>query len=227
MDSKRIGALALIAGPLLTVVSYLIRPSTLLVSGTDVTDADEAIRAIQANPLGSHLSAFLSPVGPLLTFYGLWSVVGEDRGPGWASALSRVGLILMGLVVVGAWVSAALSHAVERADLHPEHVETAMVSARAAYTANIGLLEMRGPTLVGAALVLSLGIWASGGANKILSWLTAAFSAAALVPIAIIIADPSDINQVRLLLTLPVVSYLLWIIWLVWLGVNRFRSEQA
>ena len=107
MSLKKLGGLALIVGPMLAVLSYLIRPGGGIIGGTvDPADAAASIGVLLENGDLASISLTLIPIGLVIMLFGFRVLTESLSGSG--AALSRLGFTFGLFGVVGWMIGSAL-----------------------------------------------------------------------------------------------------------------------
>ena len=214
----KLGALSLIAGPVLAFVFFLIQPGGVLIESADLSDHVGSITAAASNVWLSNITALVIALGLVMTTYGLYVVQIGIRGGGNGDALSRAGLILIVFGNVGWVLAQGLTFIMADAQI-PEALQ-AMVPV---YTVKSGIVMMSGVAVSLGFLVFSLALSTRDDFNKIAAWIVALASLVAMVGYIVAISDP---GQVDTAISVARVCYVAWVIWPIMLGVGLLKAEM-
>lgn len=213
LSINKIGALALIVGPVLALASFLIEPGGILIDPADSTDAVGSIMAYTSNPAFSRISALMVPLGLLIMLYGLSSIQQAIHDESIGDALSRFGILCMTLATFG-WVF------VRGLILVLTNTETG--SDTDTYDVMIGITRISGIAASLGFLSFSLGLSTRDplGFHKIAALVIAAISVLSLASLIIGISAPS---QLETMVTIARLCYFPWVIWSAILGIGFIR----
>lgn len=213
LSINKIGALALIVGPVLALASFLIEPGGILIDPADSTDALGSIMAYTSNPAFSRISALMVPLGLLIMLYGLSSIQQAIHDESIGDALSRFGILCMTLATFG-WVF------VRGLILVLTNTETG--SDTDTYDVMIGITRISGIAASLGFLSFSLGLSTRDplGFHKVAALVIAAISVLSLASLIIGISAPS---QLETMVTIARLCYFPWVIWSAILGIGFIR----
>lgn len=218
LSINKIGALALIVGPVLALASFLIEPGGILIDPADTTDAVGSVMAYVSNPAISRISALMVPLGLLIMLYGLSSIQQAIHDESIGDALSRFGILCMTLATFG-WVFVRgliliLTNTEIDSDSNAVIPDT--------YDVMIGITRISGIAASLGFLSFSLGLSTRDplGFHKIAALVIAAISVLSLVSLIVGISAPS---QLETMVTIARVCYFPWVIWSAILGIGFIR----
>lgn len=213
LSINKIGALALIVGPVLALASFLIEPGGILIDPADSTDALGSIMAYTSNPAFSRISALMVPLGLLIMLYGLSSIQQAIHDESIGDALSRFGILCMTLATFG-WVF------VRGLILVLTNTETG--SDTDTYDVMIGITRISGIAASLGFLSFSLGLSTRDplGFHKVAALVIAAISVLSLASLIVGISAPS---QLETMVTIARLCYFPWVIWSAILGIGFIR----
>lgn len=213
LSINKIGALALIVGPVLALASFLIEPGGILIDPADSTDALGSIMAYTSNPAFSRISALMVPLGLLIMLYGLSSIQQAIHDESIGDALSRFGILCMTLATFG-WVFVR--------GLILVLTNTEAGSDTDTYDVMIGITRISGIAASLGFLSFSLGLSTRDplGFHKIAALVIAAISVLSLASLIIGISAPS---QLETMVTIARLCYFPWVIWSAILGIGFIR----
>ena len=214
LSVNRLGALALIVGPVLAVVFFLLEPGALLVDRADSSDAIASITALASNAALAHLVAFVVPLGLILALYGLYVLQTGVRDGGSGDALSRLGLLFITIASIGWVLTYGLTHVMANAPAQAAQAMAPVFSIESGIT-NVSSLS----AALGVAL-LGLGLSTRDDVNKIAAFAVVVVAIVALV--CLVISVNADLRSV--MTTIARVCYLAWAIWFVSLGVGLLKK---
>ena len=101
---ERLGGLSLIVGPIVSFISFPLRPGVLLIDRADSTDEVAQIMATASNSMLTHVTGLLGPGRLILTLYGLYVAQSHLRDGGAGDALTRLGFMALAVGTIG-WVT--------------------------------------------------------------------------------------------------------------------------
>lgn len=213
LSINKIGALALIVGPVLALASFLIEPGGILIDPADSTDALGSIMAYTSNPAFSRISALMVPLGLLIMLYGLSSIQQAIHDESIGDALSRFGILCMTLATFG-WVFVR--------GLILVLTNTEAGSDTDTYDVMIGITRISGIAASLGFLSFSLGLSTRDplGFHKIAALVIAAISVLSLASLIVGISAPS---QLETMVTIARLCYFPWVIWSAILGIGFIR----
>ncbi|MDE0170989.1 MAG: hypothetical protein OXS29_16025 [bacterium] len=224
---NKLEALALIVGPTLALLFFLLEPGGMLVDSVASSDAAGKVRALASNPAMSHVVALFIPLGLLLMIYGLAGVnraivisrvIAEDDT---AAALSRFGILGMTLGGFGWILSEGTTHILAETRIQSEQAIQAAIPVHEMGIA-ITLISSMVVSVGVLAFSLSLSARDPMGFHKVASLVIAAVSVVALVALIIGHSAPSEA-----MITLGRLCYFPWVIWFVILGVRYLKAGSA
>ena len=217
---NRLGGIALIVGPALSIVFFLIQPGGLLIDSADSSDAMANITSFASNALLSNLTSLMISLGLLIMVYGLYTVQNATRDSS-GDALSRFGLLVITVGAIG-WIMAQGMHLVlSGADLGNPGAVDDMVPV---YTVDSAITLMSSIVVSFGFLVFNLALSTRDDFNKVGALVIAAISVVALVGFIIAASMP---EQRETATTIGRACYFPWVIWSVMLGLNLLkRSPQ-
>ena len=218
---NRLGALALIVGPVLAIIFFLIEPGGLLVDRADPTDAVASITALASNPALAHLSAFVVPLGLIVTLYGLYVLQSGVRDGGGGDALSRLGFGVLVIANFGWIVSLGLNHVIANTGISAPQ---ALQAVAPVYSVESGIALTSSLAASLGFLVLSLGLYTRGDFNKNAALVVAVASIVALVSLIIGISDTGLLGGTLLIAR---ICYIVWVLWMIMLGVSLLKTSSA
>lgn len=153
---NRLGGMALIIGPIVAVVSFLIRPGGGLVAGTvDPADAAASIGVLIANSGLATISNAVAPLGLIVLIYGINVMIESNLRGGNGEAIGRLGVLFASYGLV-AWIIGSSCALVIAGG-------NAATAVGALYATGLGL-NIAGGVLFGLAFVL-IGLAASSNEN--------------------------------------------------------------
>lgn len=220
LSINKIGALALIVGPVLALASFLIEPGGILIDPADTTDTLGSITAYVSNPVISRISALMVPLGLLAMLYGLSSIQQAIHDESIGDALSRFGILCMTLATFG-WVFVRgliliLTNTEIGADADTD------VALPDTYDVMIGITRISGLAAALGFLSFSLGLSTRDplGFHKIAALVIAAISILSLASLIVGIFAPSQLEN---MVSIARLCYFPWVIWSAILGIGFIR----
>ena len=107
---NKLEALALIVGPVLALLFFVLEPGGMLIDTAASSDAAGKVTALASNASMAHVVALMVPFGLLLMLYGLAGInraIVEDDN---AAAVSRFGILSMTVGGFGWIISEGTTH---------------------------------------------------------------------------------------------------------------------
>jgi len=212
LSLNKLGGLSIIVGPVLALVFYLLQPGGLLIDSADPSDAQATITALVSNSTMAHLGAFLIPLGLLLFLHGFLTVQNNVRSGGNGDALSRLGVLLLVVAVVG-WVLVSGLTGILANNAGP--------AAGAVYAVSQGLNSMSALSAALGFLLFSYALSTRDDYNKILALLVAVASLVSLVAIIVSIVDTSTLQTTS---AISAIVYIITTIWAITLGLGMLKE---
>jgi len=227
---SKLGGLSLIVGPVLALIGYFLQPGGMLIDAADPASASASVAAINSNASLSQITGFVIPVGLIIFLYGLFVVQGNVKGNGNGDALSRYGIQLFLIAVIGWVISSALSNAIAGVDLTPKvPAEVAAQAAAAASTVASGLyaatMGINTTSAVFGGLgftTLSLALSTRDDHNKIFALVVAA---AGLISVLVALVGGFDSSQLQTLQPVSGICYIIIAAWSITLGLGLVNKE--
>ncbi len=218
ISANRLGAAALIVGPALAFVMYLIQPGGLLNQPTDTSDVTGSIAVWMENGALLRVTAALISLGLMGMAFGIYEVHVAHRGSK-GDGLTMAGLGFVTLCVI-TWILGQ--------GLAPVLAGTAMPaeSQAALYFTIVGLIIIGGLAGCAGILLFSIAVIidSRGRVFLILSWIAALSTVIGAVGWITASGGGSALDSG---LTLARSVYLVWVIWLIALGVRLAREEPG
>ena len=104
MSVNKLGGLSLILGPVVSIISFLVRPGGGIVGGNvDPADSAASIGVLLQNSGSAGISFLLLSIGLIVMLFGL-SVLVNNLKDGEGLAVGRIGLLFILLATAG-WVA--------------------------------------------------------------------------------------------------------------------------
>ena len=215
---NKIGALALIVGPVLALASFLIEPGGILIDPADTTDTLGSITAYVSNPVISRISALMVPLGLLSMLYGLSSIQQAIHDESIGDALSRFGILCMTLATFGWGFVRGLILVITNTEIGAD--PNAVLPDT--YDVMIGITRISGLAAALGFLSFSLGLSTRDplGFHKIAALVIAAISVLSLTSLIVGIFAPS---QLETMVRIARLCYFPWVIWSAILGIGFLR----
>ena len=214
---NKLGGIALVVGPILSIVFFLLQPGGFFIDSADSTDAVGSITALASNTALTNLTAIVISLGLAMMVYGFYAVQSVTRGGG-GDALSRFGLLL---IVAGSfgWVLAQ-GLTLVLADTNLQKLET-MVPV---YAIESGTTLMSAMAVSLGILTFSLALSTRDDFNRIAALVIAAVSVVSLVSFIIAASIP---EQTDTMVMVGRICYFPWVIWAVMPGVGLIKRDVA
>lgn len=222
---NKLEAWSLILGPLLALIFFMLEPGGMFIDNADASDALGKINAYVANPMLSHVTGLVIPLGLILMLYGISGVnrviVGQAiRDDSMAAAFSRLGILCLTVGAFGWVIISGIAHILVQTELDSDQ---AVQVAIAVYKVDSGITILSSAAVATGFMAFNLGLAAlfPAGPNRIAALVTAAVSLICLV--TLIIGHSSTDEG---MLAISRLCYIPWVIWSVALGI-RFLSGKS
>ena len=210
---NKLGGLSIVVGSLLSIIFYLIRPGAGIIGGNvDPADAAASIGVLVANASMASISFFFVPIGLILFFFGMRTLVEGLQGSDGA-AVARLGVIFFLLATVGWVTSSSLALVIAG--------ENAGAGVGTVYAISLGINIMSSIFGALAFLLISLGLSNNSDYNKMFALVVAVISAVLLV--ASVWAG-QDLSMLQTTSMVSGVGYLVTVAWVVTLGLNLMKK---
>lgn len=206
-----LGALALIVGPVLAFVAFLVQPGGLLIDNAAVTDGAGQIAAAVSNDALANWTAMFVAVGLILTLYGLHTL--QAGGSGDTHNLTQVAFFMIVIGSIG-WV---LSQGMM-------FIMADGAGAESAYPVKSALTFIGAIPLAAGLAIHSYALSDRDDWTRILAWIVTVASLVALVAYAVGILDNAQTDD---MITIARVCYVAWVVWFVVLGLGQLKGASA
>ena len=218
---NRLGGIALIAGPIMAIVFFLLQPGGILIDPADTTDAEGSITSLASNTALVDVTAILICLGLVLMVYGFYAVQNVMRDGGGGDALSRFGLLLLAVGAFGWVLAQGLTLVLAHADLEEAGVLAVMLPVYE-IESGITLISAMGVSL--GILTFSLALSTRDDFNRIASLIVSVVSVISLVCfiVAAVVPDQTDV-----MIGIGRIGYFPWVVWAVMAGVSLVKRDAA
>ncbi len=209
-----LGGLALIIGPVVTVVAFLFQPGGMLIASAEASDAAGSIAASVENRALANFTSLLIAACLTLTLFGFHILLRGVRGGGIGRVSAHFGYLMLTVGVFG-WI---LMQGLELGMTH----ETAQ-PATAIFAVQFSMGLIAGLAVALGFLLLSLGLPAQGRNGRPVALAIVVVSAIALVSQVVGISDPGLYDT---MVTVTRACYFLWVAWSAFLGAQLLRQSE-
>ena len=217
---NRLGGIALIIGPVLSIAFYLMQPGGLIVDSADSADAVAKVTSFASNAVLTSVTAFVIALGLMLMIYGFYAVQKATRG-GDGDALSRFGLLALTVGALGWIMAQGIRLVLADANLEDPVSINNMVPV---YAVDSGITMMSSAAVSFGFLVFHLALSTRDDFHRVWALVIAAVSVVALISFVIAAAMP-ELRETAS--SVGRACYFPWVIWSVILGANLLkRSSQ-
>ena len=216
---NKLGGLAVIFGPVFTLVFFFLQPGGAIIDAADPASAQATISAILANSGLAQLTSIFIPIGLIILLFGIIVVQGNLRSNGNGDALSRFGLLFISLGVISWVIGSGANLAIAGSSLP---IEQSIGVYGSLYSASLGIGTIGGLLAGIGFLALSLAISTREDYNKIFALVAAA---AAVVSIVVTIIGGLDSSQLELMTQITGIPYLVHTAWMITLGLALIKKE--
>lgn len=214
----KLEALALIVGPPLALLAFLIEPGGVLIDSVESTDPAGKITALASNPGLAHLAGLLVPLGLLIMLYGMAAINRTTTGDDTTAALTRFGLLSLTLGGFGWILADGLNHLLAETSVASQAaVEAAIPLQRT----GDGISLIAGMAVSLGLLVFSLSVASreSHGLHRTAAQVIVVVSAISLI--ALIIGHSA---QSEAMVSIGRACYFPWVIWSILLGRQGLQA---
>ena len=221
METKRmhkLEALALVVGPVLALLFFLLEPGAIIIDRAESGDAEAIVTALASNRALTHIAALAVPLGLVMMLYGLTGINRVIQDESMAAALSRLGVLCITIGAIGWILTTGLNHVIAGTDLG---VEGAIEEAIPLYRVDFGMTIISGMAVASGFVAFSLGLAAiyPAGSGRVAAQVITAVSVLALI--AFVIGhtgeNPAMISVAR-------ACYFPWVVWSVSLGTRFLKG---
>ena len=211
---SRLGGLALIIGPAISVISFLLRPGGGLIGGqVDPADFAASIDVAMSNAAAATTSFLLVPIGLIAMLFG-FSVVMENLRDKSGEAIRRLGLMFTLFGIVGWTLSSAGAVLIAGGDAGASaeavYAVTAAINGLASVLAGIGFS------------LLVYGVYLSGQYNKIFTLIVLVAQLVLLVTAVVAAVDLSFTQTAGMI---GGIVYMVTVAWGIMIGLALIKSE--
>ena len=212
----RLGGFALIAGPVLWIVFFLLQPGGLLIDNADSSDAVASITSFASNSTLTIVTSMVIALGLLLIVFGFYAVQKITRVDGVGDALSQFGLLALIIGVFG-WIMAQGLHlALADADLQDLNAWVPVYSVYAGITLMSAIAVSLG------FLTFSLALSTRDDFNNIVALVVSIVSVVAFVCFIAAAVVP---EQTDTMILIGRICYFPWTIWGILLGLDLLKWD--
>ena len=212
----RLGGLALIAGPVLSIVFFLLQPGGLLIDNADSSDAVASITSFASNSTLTIVTSMVIALGLLLIVFGFYAVQKITRSNGIGDALSQFGLLALIIGAFGCIVAQGIHVALADADLQDLNAWVPVYSVYAGITLMSAIAVSLG------FLTFSLALSTRDDFNKIVALVVSIVSVVAFVCFIAAAVVP---EQTDTMILIGRICYFPWTIWGILLGLDLLKSD--
>ena len=209
---NKLGGLALMLAPAITLIFYFLQPGGSFVDAADPANAAETISALVSNALLGKIVSVIIPIGLLFMVYGIFILQANIRSAGNGDALSRMAALFILVGVIGWVISSGATLAIIGSGLPAEQAVPVFGSL---YSAILGIGTVSGIMAGIGFLTLALAISTRDDYNKMMALLAAV---AALVAIAVTIIGGMNTSQLQTMNMISGLTYMVHMVWFFMLG---------
>ena len=212
----RLGGFALIAGPVLSIVFFLLQPGGLLIDNADSSDAVASITSFASNSTLTIVTSMVIALGLLLIVFGFYAVQKITRVDGVGDALSQFGLLALIIGVFGWIVAQGLHLALADANLQDLNAWVPVYSVYAGITLMSAIAVSLG------FLTFSLALSTRDDFNNIVALVVSIVSVVAFVCFIAAAVVP---EQTDTMILIGRICYFPWTIWGILLGLDLLKWD--
>ena len=216
MSVYRLAGLALIAGPIISIIFFLLQPGGLLIDNADSSDAVASITSFASNSTLTKVTSMVIALGLTLIVFGFYAVQKITRIDDIGDGLSQFGLLALVFGAFGWIVAQGLDLALADADLQDINAWVPV------YSVDAGITLMSAIAVSLGFLTFSLALSTRDDFNNIAALVVSIVSVVALVCFiaAAIVPEQSDT-----MILIGRICYFPWTIWGIMLGVNLLKWD--
>ena len=216
MSVYRLAGLALIAGPIISIIFFLLQPGGLLIDNADSSDAVASITSFASNSTLTKVTSMVIALGLTLIVFGFYAVQKITRIDDIGDGLSQFGLLALVFGAFGWIVAQGLDLALADADLQDINAWVPV------YSVDAGITLMSAIAVSLGFLTFSLALSTRDDFNNIAALVISIVSVVALVCFiaAAIVPEQSDT-----MILIGRICYFPWTIWGIMLGVNLLKWD--
>jgi len=218
ISANKLGGLALMIAPVVTLILYFLQPGGAFVDAADPADGTATIAAMLANAGLGKVVSVLIPLGLIVFLYGVFVLQENIRSNGNGDALSRLGVLMILIGVVGWTIGSGVSLAITGSDLP---LAQAVPVYGSLYSASVGIGTIAGIIWATGTLLVALAVSTRDDANKIFALIAAVAGA---VAVALTIIGAVDSAQMELMGQITGIVYLVHMAWFFVLGLNMVKE---
>jgi len=218
ISANKLGGLALMVAPLITLICYFLQPGGTFIDAADPADSAATIAAMVANEGLGQVVSVLIPIGLLTFLFGIFVLQQNVKSNGNGDALARFGVLFLLVGVIGWMVGSGASLAITGSGLTAAQAAPAFGSL---YSFSVGLGTVAGILAGIGFLSLALGLSTREDCNKIAALVAAL---AALVSIVATIVGGMDTSQLQNMSMITGITYLVYMVWFFMLGLNLSKE---
>ena len=219
MSVNKLGGLSLIVGPVVAVISFLIRPGGGIIGGNvDPANSDASIGVLLQNSGLAGISFLLLTLGLIVMIFGI-SVLVNNLKDGEGLALGRIGL-MFGIFAIAGWIIAVAGTLTIAGGSIPA---VAQQSYGAVYAASLGVNTLASIIAAIGFTFIAWGVLASGKYNKKLTLLVL------IVQLVVLVASIMGGNDSSFLKTAAMIGgggYVITVIWTVMIGCSMMNEKS-
>ena len=219
ISTNKLGAVALMFGPVFTLIFFFLQPGGAIIDAADPADAGATISAMLSNSGLAKVTSVLIPIGLLIFLYGISVVVGNVRSNGNGGALAVFGMRFILFGVIGWVIASGASLAIAGTSLP---VENAVPVYGSLYGATLGIGTVAGILAGIGFLSLALAVSTRDDSNNIAALVAAI---AAIVAIVVAIIGGVDSAQLETMNLITGITYLVHTAWFIMIGLDLLKKE--
>jgi len=218
ISANRLGGLALMLAPVITLIFFFLQPGGILIDAADPASSSATIAAIVGNAGLAKVTSVLIPLGLLVFLYGIFVLQGNIKSNGNGDALARFGVLFILVGVVGWTIGAGIALAISGSGLS---VEQAVPFFGSLYAASLGIGTISGILSGIGFLTLAFAVSTRDDSNKIAAL---AAAVAAVVAIVVTIVGGVDTAQLETMNQITGITYLVHMVWFFLLGRSMVKA---
>ena len=216
---NKLGGLALMVAPMITLIFYFLQPGGAIIDAADPANTKATITAMVSNAGLGKVVSIVIPIGLLVFLSGILVLQENVRSNGNGGALSRIAVLFILAGIIGWVVSSGASLAITGSGKEAAEAVPLFASL---YSATLGIGTVAGILWGIGTLALALAISTREDSNNIAALVAAV---AAVVAIVVTIIGGLDSTTLETMTLISGITYLVHMVWFFMLGLNLSKVE--
>ena len=219
ISANKLGGLALMIAPVVTLIFYFLQPGGAIIDAADPANTKATITAMVSNAGLGKVVSIVIPIGLLVFLSGILVLQENVRSNGNGGALSRIAVLFILAGIIGWVVSSGASLAITGSG---REAAEAVPLFGSLYSATVGIGTVAGILWGIGTLALALAISTREDSNNIAALVAAV---ASVVAIVVTIIGGLDSTTLETMTLISGITYLVHMVWFFMLGLNLNKVE--